>query len=141
MRKSISENESLLQLIDLNTPNGKEDKVWKNIIEYFKVNTRHSILKQAKNRMGITFMDDEFEVVDVVIGRKEMFVAIKELLLPDQPVREYRLDLDKHEALKCIHPSDDACVIRKNEDEELYIAWLEKDLQIKLKEFRKRNYK
>ena len=132
---------SLLQLIDLNTPNGKEDKVWKNIIEYFKVNTRHSILKQAKNRMGITFMDDEFEVVDVVIGRKEMFVAIKELLLPDQPVREYSLDLDKHEALKCIHPSDDACVIRKNEDEELYIAWLEKDLQIKLKEFRKRNYK
>ena len=125
-----------LQLIDLNAPNGKEDKVWKNIVEYFKVNFRHSILKQVKNRMGITFMDDEFEVVDVVIGRKEMFVGIKELLLPNQPVREYSLDLDKHEALKCIHPSDDACVIRRNEDGKLYIAWLEKDLQIMLKEFR-----
>ena len=62
--------------------------------------------------------------------------AIKELLLPNQPIREYSIEWDKHEALKCIHPSDDACIVRKNDDGELYIAWLEKDLQIKLKEFK-----
>jgi hypothetical protein len=85
---------------------------------------------------NVNFLDDEYEVDDVIIGRKGMFIAIKELLLPNQPIREYSIELDKHEALKCIHPSDEACVIRKDEDGELYIAWLEKDLQIKLKEFK-----
>jgi len=80
-------------------------------------------------------LDDEYEVDDVVVSRREMIIAIRELLLPNQPIREYSIELDKHEALKCIHPSDDACIIRKNDDGELYIAWLEKDLQIKLKEF------
>ena len=96
-----------------------------------------SILKQAKNRLGnLKFLDDEYEVDDVVVGRKGMFVAIKELLLPNQPIREYSIEWDKHVVLKCIHPSDDACIVRKNDDGELYIAWLEKDLQIKLKEFK-----
>ena len=90
--------------------------------------------------MSLFGLDDEYEVDDVVIGRKGMFVAIKELLLPNQPIREYSIELDKHEVLKCIHPSDDACVIRKNEDGELYIAWLGKDLQIKLKEFREEEF-
>lgn len=130
-----------LQMIELEVPADKEGKVWKNIIEHFKENSRESILKQTMNHLGdLKFLDDEYEVDDVVIGRKGMFVAIKELLLPNQPIREYSIELDKHEVLKCIHPSDDACVIRKNEDGELYIAWLGKDLQIKLKEFREEEF-
>ena len=125
-----------IQMIEMEAPVGSEKKVWKNIIEHFQEKSYLSILKQAKNRFGnLKFVDDEYEVEDVVIGRKGMFIAIKELLLPNQPIREYSIELDKHEALKCIHPSDDVCVIRKDEDGELYIAWVKKDLQIKLKEF------
>ena len=130
-----------LQIIELEAPIGCENKVWKNIINHFETHSRDSIFLQAKNRLGnLKFLDDEYKVDDVVIGRKGMFVAIKELLLPNQPIREYSIELDKHEVLKCIHPSDDACVIRKNEDGELYIAWLGKDLQIKLKEFREEEF-
>ena len=128
---------SLLQMIEMEDPVGSENKVWKNIINHFEEHSRNSIFKQAKNRLGnLKFLDDEYEVDDVVVGRKGMFVAIKELLLPNQPIREYSIEWDKHEVLKCIHPSDDACIVRKSDDGELYIAWLEKDLQIKLKEFK-----
>ena len=127
---------SSLQMIEMENPIGSENKVWRNIINHFEEHSRDSILKQAKNRLGnLKFLDDEYEVDDVVVGRREMIIAIRELLLPNQPIREYSIELDKHEALKCIHPSDDACVIRMDNDGELYIAWLGKDLQIKLKEF------
>ena len=128
---------SSLQMIEMETPVGSGNKVWKHIINHFKEHSRDFMLKQAKNRLGnLIFLDDEYEVDDVVVGRKGMFIAIKELLLPNQPIREYSIEWDKHEVLKCIHPSDDACIVRKNDDGELYIAWLEKDLQIKLKEFK-----
>ena len=128
---------SSLQMIEMENPIGSENKVWRNIINHFEEYSRDSMLKQAKNRLGnLKFLDDEYEVDDVVVGRKGMFVAIKELLLPNQPIREYSIEWDKHESLKCIHPSDYACIVRKNDDGELYIAWLEKDLQIKLKEFK-----
>lgn len=126
-----------LQMIDVDNPNGRDNKVWKGIIEQFDEKCGDNIIKQATRWMtNVNFLDDEYEVDDVIIGRKGMFIAIKELLLPNQPIREYSIELDKHEALKCIHPSDEACVIRKDEDGELYIVWFEKDLQIKLKEFK-----
>lgn len=128
---------SELQMVDVENPNGRDNKVWKNIVELFDDKCSENIIKLAMHRMAnVNFLDEEYEVDDVIIGRKGMFIAIKELLLPNQPIREYSIELDRHEALKCIHPSDEASVIRKDEDGELYIAWLEKDLQIKLKEFK-----
>ena len=132
---------SELQMIDVENPNGRDNKVWKSIVELFDDKCSENIIKLAMHRMAnVNFLDEEYEVDDVIIGRKGMFIAIKELLLPNQPIREYSIELDRHEALKCIHPSDEASVIRKDEDGELYIAWLEKDLQIKLKEFKEEEY-
>lgn len=127
-----------LQMIEMKTPTDGESKVWKNIINHFEKDSRENLLKQAMNRLGnFSFLEDEYEVDDVVVSRKEMCVCIKELSLPDQPIGKYSIGLDKYDVLKCIHPSDDAYVIRNNDDGELYIAWLEKDLQIKLKEFKR----
>ena len=126
-----------LQMIDLNSPTKKENKVWKNIIEHFISTSHKSILKQARNHYGnFEFLDDEYEVVDVRVGRKDISVFIKNLLQPDEPEKKYSIELSNYPCLECIHPSDDACIIRKHEDNELYITWWEKDLQIKLKEFR-----
>ena len=126
-----------LQMIDLNSPTKKENKVWKNIIEHFISTSHKSILKQARNHYGnFEFLDDEYEVVDVRVGRKDISVFIKNLLQPDEPEKKYSIELSNYPCLECIHPSDDACIIRKHEDNELYITWWDKDLQIKLKEFR-----
>jgi hypothetical protein len=127
---------SSLQMIDRMNPKGREEKVWKGIIDVYEKIAFESIELQYVNKIeNIELLDDEYEVVDVVVSRTEMTISVLDLHSEEKTITHYRIDLQCYDFLKMILPHDEITLVRQNEDGKLYFWWVDKNLRICLDEF------
>ena len=126
----------ILQMIDRVSPTGRESKVWKRIIDVFEEKAYDRIYLQYLNKVGnFELLDNEMEVVDIQINRKEIVISVQDLCTEEKTTTDYRISLDKQDFLKTLTPCEDIEIVRKNEDGKLYFWWVDRNIRLCLEEF------
>lgn len=128
----------VLQMIDRVSPTDRESKVWKRIIDVFEEKAFDHIFKQYLNKVGdFELLDNEMEVIDIQINRKEIVISVQDLCTEEKTITDYRISLDKQDFLKTLTPCEDIEIVRKNEDGKLYFWWIDRNIRLCLEEFEK----
>lgn len=125
-----------LKMIDRTNPKGREEKVWKGIIDVYEEKAAEAIELQYINKVeNIELLDDKYEVVDVMVNRHEMIISVLDLQSEEKTITDHRIDLGYHDFLKTILPLDEITIVRQNADDKLYFWWVDKNLRLCLDEF------
>lgn len=125
-----------LQMIDRVSPSGRENKVWKRIVDGFEEKAYDRIQLQYLNKVGdFELMDEAMDVVDVMVNRTSMVISVQDLCKEDMPITHYRISLDKHLFLKTLLPCDEIVMVRQNKDGKLYFWWTDRNIRLCVEEF------
>ena len=125
-----------LHRIDLDNPQGKDAKIWANVMRGYHANTPANVLAAVYAFEGIEYLND-YVVVNVTIDRYTMNIAVER----EGELTDYSISINQYPFLRTILPSDIVGVIRQTGTDELSFRWIDKGYVIPLKEFKKEDFK
>lgn len=121
-----------LRKISLDSPEGRDEKVWARIMKKWDASQGRAAFQKAKEMFsGITDMSDAYNIVDVSISKTAFTLLIEH----EGMTHEYRLPIDEYDFLAEINPSQNVIIARFESDGLLYACWPELGYSIKLDEF------
>lgn len=121
-----------LQMIDVEFPVEKDEKVWARILNKWDENKGEAIFQKAAERLGgRMYLEDEYSLVDVLVSRTCLTLLFKE----EDRIVKYELPIDAYGFLSRVTPSMDLLVSRHWDDNEVYVEWPFLGCSIKLSEF------
>ena len=123
-----------LQRIHLESPAGKDEKVWARILRNWDERQGETMFKQAKEMIsGMIDMSDSFRIVNITMDKTTLSLFIERK--GEDGAHEYRLPIEEYGFLSEINPSQHVTIVRRRQDGELYAAWTGLGYGIKLSEF------
>ena len=121
-----------LQMIDLDHPDGKDEKVWGRVLRMWEEHHGNAVFQKAKEMFsGWVEQEEEYKLTDVQISRNKITLVIDRLGKPVQ----YELPIEAYDFLSEINPSQSVSILKHTDDDEIYVGWTELGYVIRLAEF------
>ena len=121
---------TLLERIDLTNPEGKEEKIWANVMRGYDKNTPDNVLQAVYEFDGIEYLS-EYEIKNVSIDRHTMTICVEK----DGECTDYTISIQRYDFLKTLLPSDIIGVVHLKRTAQLSFRWVDKAYVIPMSEF------
>ena len=121
-----------LRMIDMEEPEGKDEKVWARIMSAWDGLQGEAVFRRACERLtGVTDMSGEYAVKDVAISKTTLTLYIEH----GGETKEYRMAVGEYGFLAEINPSHRVVIARHAADGALHADWPDLGYSVKLSEF------
>lgn len=129
---NLFELPSALQMINLECPNGKDEKIWARILKMWDENRGSTVFQRAKEMLSERIeLKDEYKLVDVLISRNKFTLVVNH----QEKIIKYELPIKAYDFLSEITPSRRILIVRHIDDNEPYVEWPDLGYGIHLSEF------
>ena len=119
-----------LQRINLDNPEGKDAKIWANVMRGYDKNVPDNVLKAVYEFDGIEYLS-EYEIKNVSIDRHTMTICVEK----DGECTDYTISIQRYDFLKTLLPSDIIGVVHLKRTAQLSFRWVDKAYVIPMSEF------
>ncbi len=123
---------SCLHRIDLDDPQGKDAKIWANVMRGYNENTPKSVINAVFAFEGMDYLSD-YVVENVTIDRHSMIITVEH----EDEYTDYTIDIHRFPFLQTLLPSDFVGVVRPTATNEVSFRWIDKGYVIPMSEFNK----
>lgn len=121
-----------LQMIDLEHPQSKDEKVWTRILKLWDERQGSTVFQKAKEMLSERIeLKDEYELTDVQISRNKFTLVIDH----QGKIIKYELPTKAYDFLSKINPAQKILIVRHTNDNEIYVEWPDLGYGIRLAEF------
>lgn len=121
-----------LQMIDLEHPQSKDEKVWARILKLWDEHAGGTVFQKAKEMLSDRIeLKDEYKLTDVQISRNKFTLVIDH----QGEIVKYELPIKAYNFLSEIAPSQKVLIVRHTDDNEIYVEWPDLGYGIRLAEF------
>ena len=121
-----------LQMINLEHPDSKDEKVWARILKMWDENQGSTVFQKAKEILSERIdLKDEYKLEDVQISRYKFTLVID----CQGKVIKYELPIEAYDFLSEITPSQRILIVRHTDNNEIYVEWPDLGYGIRLAEF------
>ena len=121
-----------LQMIDLDHPEGKDEKVWARVLRMWEEAQGAAVFKDAKEMLSDRKeMDHEYHIEDVLISRNKFTLIVDR----QGETVKYELPVEAYDFLSEISPSQTILIVKHTDDNEIYVEWPNLGYSIPLTEF------
>lgn len=125
-----------LQMIDLEHPQDKDEKVWVRILRMWDECQGSSVFQKAKEMLSERIeLKDEYKLVDVQISWYKFTLVIDR----EGEIVKYELPIESYDFLSEINPFQTLLIVRHTDDDEIYVEWPGLGYGIRLAEFEQLN--
>lgn len=121
-----------LQRIDLDNPQGKEAKIWANVMKWYDKNVPDNVMQAIFQFEGMEYQDG-YEIKNVAIDRHSLTITVEK----EGGCTDYTIDIERYDFLKTLLPSDIIGVVHLKRTNKLSFRWIEKAYVIPIEEFEK----
>lgn len=123
----------VLQRVDLQSPDGKDEKVWSRIMRKFdqEGNGRKIYQKALEDWLGIVDLSAKYSIKNVILDRTFFSLVLESA----GATHTYRLSVSRYAFLSGIHPSSRIMITKHREDEAIYVEWPLLGYAVRLAEF------
>ena len=119
-----------LQTIDLENPQGKDAKIWANVMRGYDRNVPDNVMQALYTYDGMEYLD-EYEIKNVTIDRHSLTISVEK----DGECADYTIDIHRYDYLKTLLPSDIIGVVHVKRTNQLSFRWADKAYVIPMAEF------
>ena len=123
-----------LQRIDLENPQGKDAKIWANVMKGYDKNVPDNVLQAVFLFEGMEYLN-EYEIKNVTIDRHSLIIRVEK----DDACADYSIDICQYDYLKTLLPSDIIGVVHLKRTNQLSFRWVDKAYVIPMAEFEVKN--
>ena len=121
-----------LQMINLEHPNGKDEKVWARILKMWDEHQGCAVFQKAKEMLSERIeLKDEYKLEDVQISRNKFTLVVDR---QGELVR-YELPIEAYDFLSEINPTKKILIVSHTDDNQIYVEWPDLGYSIRLSEF------
>ena len=121
-----------LQMIDLEHPQSKDEKVWARILKLWDEHAGSTVFQKAKEMLSDRIeLKDEYKLTDVQISRNKFTLVIDrqgKIIKCELPTKAY-------DFLSEINPVQKILIVKHTDDNEIYVEWPDLGYGIRLTEF------
>ena len=121
-----------LHRIDLDNPQGKDAKIWANVMRGYNENMPDCVMNAVFAFEGMEYLRD-CVVENVTIDRYSLTIAVER----EGGRTDYTIDINQYPFLRTLLPSDIIGIVRPTDTNEVSFRWINKGYVIPLKEFTK----
>ena len=125
-----------LQRIDLENPQGKDAKIWANVMKGYDRCLPDNVMQAIFQFEGMEFLDG-YDIENVMIDRRSLTITVNKA---GEGLVDYMLNIDHCDFLKTLLPSDVVEVVRLNRTGQLSFRWVEKAYVIPMEEFEEKKH-
>ena len=122
-----------LHRIDLDTPQGKDAKIWANVVKGYNENIPENVMAKVFAFEGMEYLDG-YDVKNVTIDRYSLTITMER----EGEFADYTIDINQYPFLRTLLPSDIIGIVRPTDTNEVSFRWIQKGYVIPMKEFAKR---
>ena len=121
-----------LQMINLEHPDGKDEKVWARILKMWDERQGNTVFQKAKEMLSERIeLKDEYKLEDVQISRNKFTLVVDR---QGELVR-YELPIEAYDFLSEINPAKKILIVSHTDDNQIYVEWPDLGYSIRLSEF------
>lgn len=124
-----------LHRIDLANPQGKDEKIWANVLKGYDKQLPAHIEEALYHFEGIEDMDSEYDIVNVTIDRHTLTIRLTDK--NDGKGTDYSINIREYEFLRTLLPSDIVSIVCPLMTGEPTFHWALRGHMIAMKEFTK----
>ena len=121
-----------LQCLDLDNPQGKDAKIWANVMRGYNENMPECVMNAVFAFEGMEYLRD-CVVENVTIDRYSLTISVER----EGGRTDYTIDINQYPFLRTLLPSDIIGIVRPTDTNEVSFRWIDKGYVIPLKEFTK----
>lgn len=121
-----------LHRIDLDNPQGKDAKIWANVMRGYNDNIPECVTNAVFAFEGIEYLRD-YVVENVTIDRYSLTIAVER----EGEQTDYTIDINQYPFLRTLLPSDVIGIVRSTDTNEVSFRWVQKGYVIPMEEFTK----
>ena len=121
---------TLLERIDLTNPEGKEEKIWANVMRGYDKSVPDNVMQAIYLFDGIEYLDD-YEIRNVTIDRRALTISVEK----DGECTDYTIDIHRYDFLKTLLPSDTIGVVHLKRTNQLSFRWVDKAYVVPIADF------
>lgn len=119
-----------LHRIDLDNPQGKDAKIWANVMRGYNDNIPECVTNAVFAFEGIEYLRG-YVVENVTIDRYSLTIAVER----EGGHTDYTIDINQYPFLRTLLPSDIIGIVRSTDTNEVSFRWVQKGYVIPLEEF------
>lgn len=119
-----------LRRIELDAPEGKDAKIWANVMRWYDQNIPDNVVQAIYEFDGMEYLDG-YEIKNVTIDRHSMTIRVEK----DNACIDYSINIDQYDFLKTLLPSDIIGVVHLKRTDQLSFRWVDKAYVIPMEEF------
>ena len=119
-----------LQRIDLENPQGKDAKIWANVMRGYDRCLPDNVLKAIFLFEGVEYLDG-YDIKNVAIDWHALTITVEK----DGECADYTIDIGRYDFLKTLLPSDVVAVVHLKRTDQLSFRWVDKAYVIPMEEF------
>ena len=119
-----------LQRIDLDNPQGKDVKIWANVMKWYDKNVPDNVMQEVYRFDGMEYLS-EYDIKNVTIDRHTLTISVEK----DGECADYTIDICRYDFLKTLLPSDIIGVVHFKRTDQLSFRWVDKDYIVPMGEF------
>ena len=124
-----------LQRIDLENPQGKDAKIWANVMRGYDRCLPDNVLKAIFLFEGVEYLDG-YDIKNVTIDRHVLTITVER----DGECVDYTIAIDRYDFLKTLLPSDVVAVVHLKRTNQLSFRWVDKAYVIPMEEFEEKKH-
>lgn len=124
-----------LQRIDLDSPQGKEEKIWANVLKPYDQQIPPEIEAELYHFEGVDALDDDYTIENVTIDRHTLTIRLTDKA--EGITSDYSIGIRRHVFLRTLLPSDIISIVRPLQTGELCFRWALRGYMIPFGEFEK----
>ena len=128
-----------LQRIDLANPQGKDEKIWANVLKEYDKQTPANIEAELFHFEGVEDLDGYYDIENVTIDRHTLTIRLTDKA--EGMTGDYSISIHKYAFLRTLLPSDIISIIRPLKTGEPTFRWALRGHMIPMKEFAKSTIK
>ena len=119
-----------LQRIDLENPQGKDAKIWANVMRGYDRYLPDNVLQAIFQFEGVEYLDG-YDIKNVTIDRHALTITVE----MEGGCTDYTIDISRYDFLKTLLPSDVVAVVNFKRTGQRSFRWVEKAYVIPMEEF------
>lgn len=119
-----------LQRLDLDNPQGKEAKIWANVMKGYDKNVPDNVMQEVYRFDGVEYLS-EYDIKNVTIDRHALTINVEK----DGVCADYTIAISRYDFLKTLLPSDIIGVVHVKRTDQLSFRWVDKAYAVPMDEF------
>ncbi len=119
-----------LQCLDLDNPQGKDAKIWANVMKWYDKNVPDNVMQELCRFDGMEYMG-EYDIKNMAIDRHTLTISVEK----DGECADYTIDICRYDFLKTLLPSDIIGVVHFKRTDQLSFRWVDKAYIVPMGEF------